>query len=96
MTDAQPLTAQAQGKPPPWTGKAFRQGVVAVANPYAAEAGARILEQGGKSPRRLGAANFPQGPARAHPHIGPFLQRMLARPAVQRAIAAEQLPEPLV
>ena len=39
---------------------------------------------------------FGERPARAHPHIGPFLQRMLARPAVQRAIAAEQLPEPLV
>jgi glutathione S-transferase len=39
---------------------------------------------------------FGERPARAYPHIGPFLQRMLARPAVQRAIAAEQLPEPLV
>jgi glutathione S-transferase len=35
-------------------------------------------------------------PARAWPHIGPYLQRMLARPALQRTIAAEQLPEPWV
>ena len=31
------------------TGKAFRQGVVSVANPYAVEAGAKILEQGGNA-----------------------------------------------
>ena len=43
------LPANAQGNPPPWSGKAFRQGVVSVANPYAAEAGARILEQGGNA-----------------------------------------------
>jgi gamma-glutamyltranspeptidase/glutathione hydrolase len=43
------LPPQAQGKPPVWAGKAFRQGVVSVANPYAAEAGARILEQGGNA-----------------------------------------------
>lgn len=43
------LPAQAKGKPPSWTGKAFRQGVVSVANPYGAEAGARILEQGGNA-----------------------------------------------
>lgn len=35
-------------------------------------------------------------PARAYPHIGPYLQRMLARPAVQRAVATEQLPQPVV
>ena len=39
---------------------------------------------------------FGEKPARSYPHIGPFVQRVLARPAVQRAIAAEQLPEPLV
>ncbi len=39
---------------------------------------------------------FAEQPARAYPHIGPFLQRMLARPAVQRAIVAEKLPEPLI
>ena len=43
------LPPQSSGKPPPWAGKAFRQGVVAVANPYAAEAGAKILEQGGNA-----------------------------------------------
>ena len=43
------LPPQSQGKPPSWAGKAFRQGVVSVANPYGAEAGARILEQGGNA-----------------------------------------------
>ena len=43
------LPAQAKGTPPSWTGKAFRQGVVSVANPYGAEAGARILEEGGNA-----------------------------------------------
>lgn len=43
------LPATAQGQPPVWSGPAFRQGVVAVANPYAAEAGARILERGGNA-----------------------------------------------
>ena len=35
-------------------------------------------------------------PARGLPHLGPFLQRMLARPAIQRVIATENLPRPLV
>jgi len=35
-------------------------------------------------------------PARDHAHLGPYLQRMLARPAVQRAIETEQLPQPWV
>ena len=35
-------------------------------------------------------------PARDYAHIGPYLQRMLARPAVQQAVAAEQLPQPVV
>jgi gamma-glutamyltranspeptidase / glutathione hydrolase len=43
------LPEQANGKPPVWAGKAHRQGVVAVANPYAAEAGARMLEMGGNA-----------------------------------------------
>ncbi len=43
------LPPQAKGSPPAWAGKAFRQGVVSVANPYAAEAGAKILEQGGNA-----------------------------------------------
>ncbi len=43
------LPTQAKGNPPSWTGKAFRQGVVTAANPFGAEAGARILEQGGNA-----------------------------------------------
>jgi glutathione S-transferase len=35
-------------------------------------------------------------PAREYPHLGPFLQRMLSRPAVQRVIATEQLTPPLI
>jgi glutathione S-transferase len=35
-------------------------------------------------------------PARTLPHIGPFLQRVLARPAVQKVIAVEELSQPLV
>jgi len=49
ITPAVTLPAQAKGKPPSWAGKAFRQGVVTVANPYGAEAGAQILEQGGNA-----------------------------------------------
>ncbi len=37
-----------------------------------------------------------QRPARSLPHYGPFLQRMLERPAVQRVIAREALSEPWV
>lgn len=35
-------------------------------------------------------------PARSLPQLGPWLQRMLARPAVQRAFATERLAAPLV
>jgi len=35
--------------PPSWTGKAFRQGVVSVSTPLAAEVGAQILEKGGNA-----------------------------------------------
>lgn len=35
-------------------------------------------------------------PARSLPHLGPWLQRMLARPAVQRALATEKLTPPFV
>lgn len=35
-------------------------------------------------------------PARDYPHLGPFLQRMLARDSVKRVITTEQLPPPLV
>ena len=31
--------------PPSWTGKAFRQGVVSVSTPLAAEVGAKVLER---------------------------------------------------
>lgn len=35
-------------------------------------------------------------PARTLPHLGPYLQRVLGRPAVQRAFATEKLTLPLV
>jgi glutathione S-transferase len=35
-------------------------------------------------------------PARSLPHLGPYLQRVLARPAVQRSFAQEGLAAPLV
>jgi len=35
-------------------------------------------------------------PARSLPHLGPYLQRMLSRPAVQRVFATEKLPQPFV
>lgn len=35
-------------------------------------------------------------PARSLPHLGPYLQRMLERPAVQRMLSAEALPQPWV
>jgi len=35
-------------------------------------------------------------PAREFPHLGPFLQRMLERPAVQRVIEKEALKPPIV
>ena len=35
-------------------------------------------------------------PARSLPRLGPYLERMLARPAVQRAIATEKLATPYV
>jgi len=35
-------------------------------------------------------------PARSLPNLGPYLQRVLARPAVQRAFATEKLAPPLV
>jgi len=35
-------------------------------------------------------------PARSLAHLGPFLQRMLARPAVQRVLAKEKLAAPFV
>lgn len=35
-------------------------------------------------------------PARDYPHIGPYLKRMLQRPAVQRAVETEKLAQPVV
>lgn len=35
-------------------------------------------------------------PARDFPQLGPYLQRMLERPAVQRVLVTEQLPEPWI
>jgi glutathione S-transferase len=35
-------------------------------------------------------------PAREYPQLAPYLQRLLARPAVQRALAAEELAQPWV
>jgi len=40
--------------------------------------------------------NFASGKAREMPNLGPYLRRMLERPAVQRVLAAEQLSEPYV
>lgn len=39
---------------------------------------------------------FGSRPARDWPHIGPWMQRVLARPAVQRAIETERLAPPLI
>lgn len=38
----------------------------------------------------------PVRPARERPHLGPYLQRMLARPAVQRVMVNEGLSEPFI
>ena len=40
--------------------------------------------------------NFSSRPARSLPQLGPYLQRILARPATQRVMAAEQLSAPFV
>lgn len=40
--------------------------------------------------------HFSAAPARERPHLGPYLQRVLARPAVQRVMANEQLAPPFV
>ena len=39
---------------------------------------------------------FSAKPARSYAHLGPYLQRMLARPAVQRVLATEKIAPPLV
>ncbi|MBX3585803.1 MAG: glutathione S-transferase family protein [Ramlibacter sp.] len=40
--------------------------------------------------------HFAAHPARERPHLGPYLQRVLARPAVQRVLAREELTPPFV
>ncbi|MES2413149.1 MAG: glutathione S-transferase family protein [Pseudomonadota bacterium] len=40
--------------------------------------------------------HFTSVPARSRPHLGPYLQRVLARPAVLRVFAAEGLAQPWV
>jgi glutathione S-transferase len=40
--------------------------------------------------------NFSYRPARELPHLGPYLQRVLERPASQRVMATEQLTAPFV
>lgn len=40
--------------------------------------------------------HFPSAPARDRKHLGPYLQRMLARPSVQRVLVNEGLSEPYV
>jgi glutathione S-transferase len=40
--------------------------------------------------------NFASPAARTRPQLGPYLQRMLARPAVQRVLVAEELSAPFV
>jgi glutathione S-transferase len=40
--------------------------------------------------------NFASAQARTRPHLGPYLQRMLQRPAVQRMLANEGLQAPFV
>ena len=40
--------------------------------------------------------NFSSHPARSYPNLGPYLQRMLARPTVQRVLANEGITAPLV
>lgn len=40
--------------------------------------------------------HFTHQPARDFPHLGPYLQRVLARPATQQVMAAEQLTAPFV
>ena len=40
--------------------------------------------------------NFNAGPARGFSHLGPYLQRVLARPATQRVLTSEGLSAPFV
>ena len=40
--------------------------------------------------------NFASPPARSRPHLGPYLQRVLLRPATQRVLQTEQISAPFV
>jgi glutathione S-transferase len=40
--------------------------------------------------------NFQDRPARSFPHLGPYLHRVMERPAVRGALEAEGLPQPWV
>ena len=40
--------------------------------------------------------NFASSPARARSFLGPYLERVLGRPATQRVLANEQLSAPFV
>ena len=55
-----PDTAKVPGDkgPPSWTGKAFRQGVVSVSTPLAAEVGAKVLENKGNAIDAAAAIQF--------------------------------------
>ncbi len=55
---AMSLPDTAHGTPPSWAGKAYRQGVVTVNNPLAAEAGAQALEKGGNAIDAIAAVQF--------------------------------------
>lgn len=65
----------------------------------AAQVKARAEERIAADPYAFMLCRWTRGmrrPARTLAHVGPYLQRVLARLAVQRAIATEQLPPPLV
>ena len=49
-----------------------------------------------KSDSSPAASRGMQRPARTLPHLAAYLQRMLARPAVQRVFANEGLSQPFV
>ncbi|MGH8807528.1 MAG: gamma-glutamyltransferase, partial [Noviherbaspirillum sp.] len=58
VPDSVTLPPQAKGDPPSWAGKAFRQGVVSVSHPLAAQAGATMLDAGGNAIDAAAAIQF--------------------------------------